>query len=112
MAHGDNRGLKLPPRVAPIQIVIIPIAMQKEGVKEKSKEIYDSLNKKFRTKIDLRENYSPGFKFNDWEMKGVPLRIEIGPRDIENGVAILVRRDTLEKETIRLENLENRLCEL
>lgn len=112
MAHGDNRGLKLPPRVAPIQVVIIPIAMQKEGVKEKAKEIFDSLNKHFRTKIDLRENYTPGFKFNDWEMKGVPVRIEMGPRDIENEVAILVRRDTLEKETVKLENLKNRLCEL
>ena len=112
MAHGDNRGLKLPPKVAPIQVVIVPIAMQKEGVKEKSEEIYNSLNKKFRTKVDLRDNYTPGFKFNDWEMRGVPVRVEMGPRDIENGVAILVRRDTLEKETVEIANLENRIAEL
>ena len=112
MAHGDNRGLKLPPKVAPIQVVIIPIAMQKEGVKEKAEELYNSLNKKFRTKVDLRDNYTPGFKFNDWEMRGVPVRVEMGPRDIENGVAILVRRDTLEKETVEINNLENRIEEL
>ena len=112
MAHGDNRGLKLPPKVAPIQVVIVPIAMQKEGVKEKAEELYNSLNKKFRTKADLRDNYTPGFKFNDWEMRGVPVRVEMGPRDIENGVAILVRRDTLEKETVEISNLENRIEEL
>ena len=112
MAHGDNRGLKLPPKVAPIQVVIVPIAMQKEGVKEKAEELYNSLNKKFRTKVDLRDNYTPGFKFNDWEMRGVPVRVEMGPRDIENGVAILVRRDTLEKETVEIANLENRIAEL
>ncbi len=112
MAHGDNRGLKLPPKVAPIQVVIVPIAMQKEGVKEKAEELYNSLNKKFRTKADLRDNYTPGFKFNDWEMRGVPVRVEMGPRDIENGVAILVRRDTLEKETVEIANLENRIEEL
>lgn len=112
MAHGDNRGLKLPPEVAPIQVVIVPIAMQKEGVKEKAEELYNSLNKKFRTKVDLRNNYTPGFKFNDWEMRGVPLRVEMGPRDIENGVAILVRRDTLEKETVKIVDLENRIEEL
>ena len=112
MAHGDNRGLKLPPKVAPIQVVIVPIAMQKEGVKEKVEELYNFLNKKFRTKADLRDNYTPGFKFNDWEMRGVPVRVEMGPRDIENGVAILVRRDTLEKETVEISNLENRIEEL
>ena len=112
MAHGDNRGLKLPPKVAPIQVVIVPIAMQKEGVKEKATELYQSLNKKFRTKLDLRDNYTPGFKFNDWEMRGVPVRVEMGPRDIQQGIAILVRRDTLEKETVELSNLENRIEEL
>ena len=112
MAHGDNRGLKLPPKVAPIQVVIVPIAMQKEGVKEKAEEVYDLLNKNFRTKVDLRDNYTPGFKFNDWEMRGVPVRVEMGPRDIENGVAILVRRDTLEKETVEFSNLERRISEL
>ena len=112
MAHGDNRGLKLPPKVAPIQVVIIPVAMQKAGVKEKATELYEALKKNFRMELDLRDNYTPGFKFNDWEMRGVPIRIEIGPRDIENGVAVLVRRDTLEKETVELSNLENRISEL
>ena len=112
MAHGDNRGLKLPPRVAPTQAVIVPVAMHKEGVKEKAEEIYNSLKDKFRMQIDDREQYSPGFKFNDWEMRGVPVRIEIGPKDIENGVVVLVRRDTNEKETVELEKIEERLAEL
>ena len=111
MAHGDNRGLKLPPKVAPIQVVIVPVAMHKEGVTEKATELYTNLNKKFRAKVDLRDNYTPGFKYNDWEMRGVPVRVEIGPRDIENGVAMVVRRDTLEKETVELSNLENRIEE-
>ena len=112
MAHGDSRGLKLPPKVAPIQVVLVPIAMHKEGVKEKAEEIYQKLNKKFRMKLDLREQYSPGYKFNDWEMRGVPLRIEMGPRDIESGNCILVRRDTLEKITVSMENLENEINNL
>ena len=112
MAHGDNRGLKLPPRVAPIQAVIVPIAMHKEGVKEKTQELYNSLKGKFRMEIDLRDQVSPGYKFNDWEMKGVPLRIEMGPRDIENGVCIIVRRDTSEKITVNINELENKISEL
>ena len=112
MAHGDNRGLKLPPKVAPIQVVVVPVAMHKDGVKEKAEELYNKLNENFRAKVDLRENCTPGFKFNDWEMRGVPVRIEIGPRDIENNEAVLVRRDTLEKETVNLDNLEARLAEL
>ncbi len=106
MAHGDNRGLKLPPKVAPIQVVVVPIAQHKEGVTEKATEIFNKLNEKFRAHIDLRDNCSPGYKFNDWEMRGIPVRIEIGPRDIENGVAMLVRRDTLEKQEVKLEELE------
>lgn len=112
MAHGDNRGLKLPPKVAPIQVVIVPIAQHKEGVLDKANEIYSELKNEFRVKLDDRDNYSTGFKFNDWEMRGVPVRIEMGPRDIENGVVILVRRDTGEKETVELENLKTRLEEL
>ena len=109
MAHGDNRGLKLPPKVAPIQAVIVPIAMHKEGVKEKAEELYNSLKNKFRMEIDLRDQVSPGFKFNDWEMKGVPLRIDLGPRDIENGVCVLVRRDNSEKITVNLNELEEKI---
>ena len=109
MAHGDNRGLKLPPRVAPIQVVIIPIAVHKDGVKEKAEELYNNLQKNYRIELDLREQYSPGYKFNDWEMKGVPVRIEIGPRDIEAGKCIVVRRDTLEKIEVNLNELSEKL---
>ena len=105
MAHGDNRGLKLPPKIAPTQVIIIPIAMHKEGVLEKNRELYDRLKKNFRMEIDERDNYTPGYKFNDCEMRGIPLRIEMGPRDIEENKAILVRRDTLEKETVSLDNI-------
>ena len=109
MAHRDNRGLKLPPKVAPIQAVIVPIAQHKEGVLEKVSEIYNGLNKKFRMKLDDRDNYSTGFKFNDWEMRGVPVRIEIGPRDLENNQAVLVRRDSGVKEVVELSKLDERL---
>lgn len=112
MAHGDNHGLKLPPRVSPVQVVLVPIAQHKDGVLEKAHELETKLSKSFRIKLDDRDNYSPGFKFNDWEMRGVPVRIELGPRDIENGECVLVRRDTLEKETVALKNLESRLEEL
>ena len=113
MAHGDNRGLKLPPRVAPIQVVIVPIASNKEGVKEKATELANSLKEEnVRVDIDLRDQYSPGYKFNYWEMKGVPVRIEIGPRDIENGECIIVRRDTLEKTTVKLDNLKEVVANL
>ena len=106
MAHGDNRGLKLPPYVAPIQAVIVPIAQQKEGVLEKAKELEETLSKKIRVKLDDRDNYSVGYKFNDWEMRGIPVRIEMGPRDIENGQVVLVRRDTAEKIPVKIENIE------
>ncbi len=112
MAHGDNRGLKLPPYVAPIQAVIVPVAIHKEGVKEKAEELYNILSEKYRMEIDVRENYTPGYKFNDWEMRGVPVRIELGPRDIENGVCIVVRRDNGEKITISLEELPIKLQEI
>ena len=112
MAHGDNRGLKLPPKVAPIQVVVVPVAQQKEGVVEKATELTNSLKNEFRTEIDIRDNYTPGYKFNYWEMKGVPIRLEIGPRDIENNQCVLVRRDTLEKEIVSLDNVNARITEL
>ncbi len=112
MTHGDERGLCLPPRVAPIQAVIIPVAMHKPGVIEKCTEVYESLKKDFRVKLDDRD-YSPGWKFNEYEMKGVPVRIEIGPRDIENGVAIIARRDIQgEKIQVPLDNLNEELAKL
>ena len=112
MAHGDNRGLKLPPRVAPIQIEVIPIAQHKEGVEEKVSEIYERLKAKFRVEADFRKQVSPGVKFNDCEMRGIPLRLEMGPRDIENGECVLVRRDTSEKISVKLENLEETIEKL
>lgn len=112
MAHGDNRGLKLPPKVAPIQAVIVPVASHKEGVKEKAQELFEKLNEKYRMEIDLRDQYTPGYKFSDWEMRGVPVRIELGPRDIENNVCVVARRDTGEKETIELEKLGDKLQKL
>ena len=106
MAHGDNRGLKLPPKVAPIQVIIVPIAQHKEGVLEKVYNLNEKLSSKYRVKVDDRDKYSPGYKFNYWEMKGVPIRIEIGPRDIENNECILVRRDNAEKITVKLEKID------
>ncbi|MCK9268723.1 MAG: proline--tRNA ligase [Alkaliphilus sp.] len=112
MTHGDNRGLVLPPGVAPVQVVIVPIALHKEGVLDKAQEIFDQLKDKFRVELDDRENYSPGWKFNEWEMKGVPIRIEIGPRDMEKNQAILFRRDELEKEAVSLDDLERAIEKL
>lgn len=112
MAHGDDRGLKLPPKVAPIQAVIVPIASHKEGVIEKANELYKKLNTKYRMHIDLREQYSPGYKFNDWEMRGVPVRIELGPRDIENNKCIVVRRDTAEKIEVNIDEINIKLKEI
>ncbi len=105
MAHGDKRGLVLPPRVAPVQAIIVPVAAHKAGVTEKAFEIEKSLAAAdIRVKTDVRD-MSPGRKFNDWEMKGVPVRVEVGPRDIENGVAVVMRRDTLEKFTVKIGEL-------
>ena len=96
MAHGDDKGLQLPPKLAPSQIVLIPITPKeehKEPVMKIVNEINNEIGNQFRVKIDDRENLSPGFKFNEWELKGVPLRIEIGPKDIENGTVVFSRRD-------------------
>ena len=112
MVHGDDRGLKLPPKVAPIQVVILPIAMHKEGVLEKATELYNEIKAVgLRVKLDDSEQ-SAGWKFNQWEMKGVPARIEIGPRDIENGVVTVVRRDTLEKFTMPIQGIGENLVKL
>lgn len=113
MAHGDNRGLKLPPKVAPIQVVIVPVAANKPGVIEKASELNEKLKENnIRVKLDENDQYTPGYKFNYWEMKGVPIRIEIGPRDIENNQCIAVRRDTLEKITIKLDELNEKIIAL
>lgn len=111
MAHGDNRGLKLPPKVAPTQIVIVPIAMKKDGVIEKAEEIKNALSD-YRVELDVRDNYTTGYKFNYWELKGVPIRLEVGPRDIEKGVCVLVRRDTFEKIEIKISDIKEEVEKL
>ncbi len=110
MSHGDNNGLVLPPAVAPIQVVILPIAQHKEGVLDKAYELRDRLSKVFRVKVDDSNN-SAGWKFAEYEMKGVPLRLEIGPKDIENNQCVLVRRDNREKIFVSLDNLEESIQE-
>lgn len=109
MVHGDDNGLKLPPKIAPIQAVIIPIAQHKEGVVEKARAIYDSLKDRFRVEIDDSDTNSPGWKFNQYEMKGVPVRIELGPKDIESGQCVFVRRDSGEKIIVGLNDIEKQL---
>ena len=108
MTHGDNNGLVLPPFIAPTQVVLVPIAQHKEGVLDKANEIMERLSKVCRIKVDDSNN-SPGWKFAEYEMKGVPLRIEIGPRDIENNQCIVARRDNGEKITVSLDNLETEI---
>ena len=111
MSHGDNNGLVLPPAVAPIQVVILPIAQHKAGVLDAAYALRERLAAKFRVKLDDSDN-SPGWKFAEYEMKGVPLRLEIGPKDIEKGQCVLVRRDTREKVFVPLDALESEIARL
>lgn len=113
MVHGDDRGLVLPPRVAPIQAVVLPIAAHKPGVAEKAQEVANALKAAgLRVFLDDRDTYSAGWKFNEWEMKGVPARVEVGPRDIENGVVTVCRRDTLEKIQLPIDSVGERVAAL
>ena len=105
MAHGDDNGLVLPPAVAPVQVVILPIAQHKPGVLDKAEELRARLSKTVRVKLDASDN-SAGWKFAEYEMKGVPLRLEIGPKDIESNQCVLVRRDNREKTFVSLDDLE------
>lgn len=111
MTHGDDNGLILPPAVAPIQVVVLPVAQHKPGVLEKASEIKERISAVCRVKLDDSDN-SPGWKFSEYEMKGVPLRLEIGPKDIENNQCVLVRRDTREKYFVSLDELEQKIPEL
>lgn len=111
MVHGDQDGLVLPPRVAPLQLVIIPIAQQKAGVMEAAEALLERLKKKFRVKMDDLDKM-PGWKFAEYEMRGVPVRLELGPRDIAAGHCVAVRRDTREKLTLSLDNIEDSLADL
>ncbi len=111
MVHGDDSGLKLPPRIAPTQITIIPIQQNKEGVLEKAEWLKDTLSEKFRVKLDDTDK-RPGFKFSEQEMRGIPLRIEIGPKDIEANHCVVVRRDTREKIVVSLDEIEVKIAEI
>ena len=111
MTHGDNNGLVLPPKVAPTQVVVIPIAAHKAGVTEKAQEVTERIAKFCRAKIDASDN-SPGWKFAEYEMKGVPLRLELGPKDIEKNQCVLVRRDNREKVFVSLDDLETEIPRL
>ena len=111
MTHGDDNGLVLPPAIAPTQLIVIPIATHKPGVTEKATEVYEKVAKICRAKIDLGEQ-SPGWKFAEYEMKGVPLRLELGPRDIENNQCVICRRDNGEKTVVSLDELEEKIPQL
>ena len=106
MVHGDDSGLVLPPRIAPTQVVVIPIQQRKEGVLEKAAEVSERLGKVARAKLDDSDK-SPGWKFSEAEMRGIPVRVELGPKDIEAGKCVLVRRDTREKIECALDDLES-----
>lgn len=111
MVHGDNSGLVLPPRIAPTQVMIIPIAQHKEGVLEKAEELRAMLKNDYRVKVDATDK-SPGWKFSEQEMRGIPLRIEVGPKDIEAGQAVIVRRDTREKTVVPFDELQGKVGEI
>lgn len=110
MVHGDNSGLVLPPKVAPTQVMVVPIMQKKEGVLEKADEIAKALSG-YRVKVDASDK-NPGWKFAEQEMRGIPIRIEIGPKDIEVGQAVLVRRDTREKYVTPIEQIPAKVEEL
>ncbi len=111
MVHGDNSGLVLPPKIAPIQVAIIPIQQKKEGVLDKAYELKEVLSKNFKVKVDDTDK-SPGWKFSEQEMRGIPVRVEIGPKDIEANKCVVVRRDNREKYEVSLDELETKLGEI
>ena len=111
MVHGDDSGLVLPPRIAPVQTMIVPIMQKKEGVLEKAEEIRKRLASSYKVKVDDSDK-SPGWKFSEQEVRGIPTRIEIGPKDIEKNQAVIVRRDTREKITVSIDELADRIPEI
>ncbi len=111
MVHGDNSGLVLPPRIAPTQVMIVPIMQKKEGVLAKAEEVRKTLASNFRVKVDDSDK-SPGWKFSEQEMRGIPVRIELGPKDIEQNQCVVVRRDTREKIVVSLDEVESKVGEI
>ena len=111
MVHGDDDGLVLPPRIAPTQIMVIPVAQHKEGVLETADALAARLKKHYRVQVDATEK-SPGWKFSEQEIRGIPLRVEIGPKDIEKNQAVIVRRDTREKYFVSLDEIEQKAGEI
>lgn len=111
MVHGDDSGLVLPPRIAPTQVMIVPIMQQKEGVLEKAFALKEQLAGRFSVKVDDSDK-KPGWKFSEQEMRGIPVRVEIGPKDIEANQCVVVRRDTREKLVVSLDELEEKLAEV
>ena len=112
MTHGDDKGVRIPPKIAPYQVVVIPIFRDEEGKKSVSEYISPVLDELRDQGVRIHEDWrkgSPGFKFNEWEMKGVPLRLEVGPKDVENGNAVLARRDNDEKQVLKKEDLANQV---
>lgn len=112
--HGDDKGLILPPKVAPIQVVIVPIydSKNREEILNEAKNLEKKLKTDFRIKLDDREEFSPGFKYNEWELKGVPIRMEIGPKDVKNKQVVLVRRDNNKKDIVKVDNVVSKLKEM
>ena len=110
MMHSDDKGIVLPPKIAPTQIVIVPIFFKddKEKILKKANELKNKL-KKYSVELDDRDSYTPGWKFNEWELKGVPLRIEIGPKDVEKSQVVLVRRDNNDKEAVKIADLDKEI---
>lgn len=111
MVHGDDNGLVVPPRIAPIQVIIVPIAQHKEGVLEKANELKERIAKVARVKLDDTDKM-PGWKFSEYEMKGVPVRLEVGPKDMENNQVVLARRDNGEKVIVSMDELETKISAL
>lgn len=111
MVHGDDSGLVLPPRIAPTQVMVIPIQQQKDGVLDRAYDLKDELSKEFRVRIDATDK-TPGWKFAEQEIQGIPVRIELGPKDIENGQCVIVRRDTREKIVTSLDEVNAKLAEV
>lgn len=114
MTHGDDSGLRLPPQVAPVQVVVVPISLGnwKENVLPVAVSIEKELREAgFRVRLDAREEFTPGWKFSEWEMRGVPLRVEVGPKDVQEKRAVLARRDIKKKDFVALASLATRVKE-